>query len=85
MKHVCLVTAFALLMLLSFAQDKGNRDLQKRIHETHPENAVHWIYKDMTAGFREARRNGRSLFITFHCVPCKDCMGCGGEVASGSG
>ncbi|MEC8554729.1 MAG: Trx7/PDZ domain-containing (seleno)protein [Planctomycetota bacterium] len=48
------------------------------------EKADHWIYNDIEAGFAEAKKTGKPLFITFGCVPCIDCLGFDGEVADGN-
>lgn len=34
--------------------------------------AAHWIYEDLEAARREAKRTGKPLLVLFRCVPC-DC------------
>ena len=58
--------------------------LKKRLKDLNGQNADHWIYNDISAGFAEAKRTGRPLFLTFRCVPCVDCLGFDGEVADGN-
>lgn len=83
LKQLLLVAVVVVTLPVS-AEDKGDRELQKRIQDAHAENADHWIYNDIAAGFKKAKQTGKPLFVTFRCVPCKDCMGFDGEVASGS-
>lgn len=75
-----MIALAAILATSAFADD----GLRERIKDEHAKEADHWIYNDIAAGFREAKRTGKPLFVTFRCVPCKDCMGFDGEVASGS-
>lgn len=58
--------------------------LRERIQDEHAVGADGWIYNDIARGFEEARRTGKPLFVTFRCVPCKDCEGFDAEVAKGS-
>lgn len=76
------VLLVALYMLMAPAMSDDG--LKERIEDDHAKGADHWIYNDIAAGFEEARRTEKPLFITFRCVPCQDCMGFDGEVASGS-
>jgi serine protease Do len=43
-----------------------------------------WVYNDIEAARKEARRTGKPMFVTFRCVPCKACAGFDAEVANGS-
>lgn len=43
-----------------------------------------WIYNDLTAARAEALADNKPLFVTFRCVPCKDCAAFDAEVANGS-
>ena len=61
--------------------DEGLRD---RIKDEHVRPGGHWIYNDIAEGFRQAKKTGKPLFVTFRCVPCEKCNGFDGEVASGS-
>lgn len=33
-----------------------------------------WLYNDLEAGLREARRTGRPLLVTLRCIPCEECV-----------
>ncbi|MDQ3329107.1 MAG: PDZ domain-containing protein [Planctomycetota bacterium] len=62
----------------------GEPELRDKLQDEHAVGADGWIYNDIAQGFAEAKRTGRPLFVTFRCVPCKDCEGFDAEVAKGS-
>lgn len=33
-----------------------------------------WLYNDLNAGVREARRSGKPLLVTLRCIPCEECV-----------
>ena len=33
-----------------------------------------WLYNDLQAGVREARRTGKPLLVTLRCIPCEECV-----------
>lgn len=33
-----------------------------------------WLYNDLNAGVREARRTGKPLLVTLRCIPCEECV-----------
>ena len=68
----------------SYAVADDPEALKKRLKDLNGQKADHWIYNDISAGFSEAKRTGKPLFITFRCVPCVDCLGFDGEVADGN-
>ena len=57
--------------------------LREVISDRNAELSDLWIYNDLASAFAEARRSGRPLFVTFRCVPCKDCKSFDAEVAAG--
>ena len=67
---------------LSLADD--STALKKRLEDLNAEEANHWIYNNIPAGFAKAKETGKPLFITFRCVPCIDCLGFDAEVADGN-
>lgn len=80
-------TILASFIFFSICLDQSNADdkaLRKRLEDLNAEKADHWIYNDIEAGFAEAKKTGKPLFITFRCVPCIDCLGFDGEVADGN-
>ncbi|MFK7738318.1 MAG: Trx7/PDZ domain-containing (seleno)protein [Pirellulaceae bacterium] len=75
------LSLFCLMTCLAAGDDLA---LKKRLNDLNAEQANHWIYNDIPAGFEEADRTGKPLFITFRCVPCVDCLGFDAEVADGN-
>lgn len=75
------LTLFCLLTCLASGDDEA---LKKRLNDLNAEEANHWIYNDIPAGFKEANRTGKPLLITFRCVPCIECLGFDAEVADGN-
>jgi hypothetical protein len=43
-----------------------------------------WVYNDITDALADAKRENKPLFVTFRCIPCKDCKAFDAEVAQGS-
>ncbi|HIK93191.1 MAG TPA: PDZ domain-containing protein [Planctomycetes bacterium] len=76
--------SFVLILAVCSSVCQADDDLKERIKDEHARDADHWIYNDIAAGFREAKRTGKPLFVTFRCVPCQDCLSFDGEVASGN-
>jgi hypothetical protein len=78
----------AALLLNSLANSirarAADADLRERIKDEHVLGADHWIYNDLDKAKAEARRLNKPLFVTFRCVPCKNCSGFDAEVAKGS-
>ncbi len=72
------------LSLLFAAASAEEPSLRERIKDEHAVGADGWVYNDIAAGFAEASRTGKPLFVTFRCVPCKNCEGFDAEVAQGS-
>src|SRR5690606_25449780 len=81
---VVLVAALVTLGGLSDAVAEEVPTLREAIQDQHAIGADGWIYNDIERGFTEAKRTGKPLFVTFRCVPCKDCEGFDAEVAKGS-
>jgi hypothetical protein len=49
-------------------------ELKQRLQDKHVEGQSQWIYNDLAAGFAAATKSDKPLFVTFRCVPCRDCM-----------
>jgi serine protease Do len=67
------ILAVALLVantIQVFAQDRATKVRNDR--QELKDSRV-WIYNDLTAGFQEARRSGKPLFVTIRCIPCEAC------------
>jgi hypothetical protein len=58
--------------------------LRDALRDEHATGTEAWIYNDIARGLAEAKRTGKPLFVTFRCVPCKNCEGFDAEVAKGS-
>ncbi len=52
------------------AQDRATKVLNDR--EQLKDSEI-WIYNDLAAGFKEAQRTGKPLFVTIRCIPCEAC------------
>jgi serine protease Do len=56
-------------------------ELKERLKDLHAEGQAQWIYNDISAGMAAAKKENKPLFVTFRCVPCRDCMEFDGLVA----
>ncbi|MEW4487848.1 Trx7/PDZ domain-containing (seleno)protein [Thalassoglobus sp. JC818] len=82
----CLAMAASLCLVasVSVAED-GVPDLLDRINDEHARNVVDlWTYNDIASAREEAQKEDKPIFVTFRCVPCRDCAGFDAEVAQGS-
>jgi hypothetical protein len=59
-------------------------DLRERLKDANGVQTDVWVYNDIPAAMTEARRTGKPLFVTFRCVPCRDCAAFDADVANGS-
>ena len=55
-----------------------------RLNDQHARGQNQWIYNDFQKAFAEAKRTGKPIFVTFRCVPCKECKAFDAEVAKDS-
>ena len=81
------VTLIGLTLLLGTsvrAVDQTKEELQKAINDLHVQGADFWIYNDLPAAIAQAKKFNKPIFVTFRCVPCKNCAGFDAEVAKGS-
>ena len=58
--------------------------LMDRLNDEHARGQDQWIYNDFQKAVTEAKKTGKPLFVTFRCVPCKDCKAFDAEVAKGN-
>jgi hypothetical protein len=79
-------SALALLIVLSAPLNAADKtaELKSALKDQHGLEADWWIYNDIALARVEARRENKPLFVTFRCVPCKDCKAFDAEVATGS-
>ena len=74
---------FLALALVASAQ-ADDKQLKQRLQDEHAEGADHWVYNDIEAARRIAIAQNKPMFVTFRCVPCRDCKSFDAEVAGGS-
>ena len=80
-RQVTLVFLVNLLVLGSGAYAlESPQGLKERLQDEHASGADLWIYNDIGQAREEARRQNKPMFVTFRCVPCKDCSGFDAEV-----
>lgn len=58
--------------------------LRETIKDENAKGADLWIYNDIAKARAEAKKQNKPLFVTFRCVPCKDCAAFDAEVAKGN-
>ncbi|HEY0982789.1 Trx7/PDZ domain-containing (seleno)protein [Schlesneria sp.] len=76
-----IATAVVGSMIATGDADDG---LKARLKDTNASLTDIWVYNDIQQGMDEARRLNKPLFVTFRCVPCKDCAAFDADVASGN-
>ena len=59
-------------------------DLRQRLKDDNGIQTDLWVYNDIPSAMKEARRLNKPLFVTFRCVPCKDCAAFDADVANGN-
>ncbi|MDA1229563.1 MAG: Trx7/PDZ domain-containing (seleno)protein [Planctomycetota bacterium] len=59
-------------------------DLRERLKDENGLQTDLWVYNDIPSAMQEARRLNKPLFVTFRCVPCKDCAAFDADVANGN-
>lgn len=62
----------------------ADEDLRQRLKDANGEQADVWIYNDIPEAMNEAKKQGKPLFVTFRCVPCKACAAFDADVANGN-
>src|SRR5687767_4841996 len=59
-------------------------DLRERLKDANGVQTDLWVYNDIPKAMAEAKRLNKPLFVTFRCVPCKDCAAFDADVANGN-
>ncbi len=59
-------------------------DLKSTLQDLNVMGADFWVYNDLAAARARAAKENKPIFVTFRCVPCKNCAGFDAEVAKGS-
>ena len=60
------LSALAAAMLTASASTQEPETLREALGDVVGDG---WIYEDIDAGYREARRTGKPLLVAFRCVP----------------
>lgn len=82
MKTRCLSFAFLILFTASSrAEDEG---LRERLKDANGARTDVWVYNDIGQAREAAKQQNKPLFVTFRCVPCKDCAAFDADVANGN-
>jgi serine protease Do len=93
MRTTTLITASLALLALSFvaraepaapAPKQTIAQLQTAINDLHILGNDFWIYNDLPGAIAQAKAANKPIFVTFRCVPCKNCAGFDAEVAKGA-
>ncbi len=59
-------------------------DLRDRLKDSNGGLADWWVYNDISSAMVAANQQNKPLFVTFRCVPCKDCAAFDADVANGN-
>ncbi|WP_010587285.1 Trx7/PDZ domain-containing (seleno)protein [Schlesneria paludicola] len=73
-----------MLLLVIAGQAIAEDSLRTRLNDTHADQADVWVYNDLRQGMADAKKQNKPLFVTFRCVPCKDCAAFDADVANGN-
>ncbi len=63
---------------------RAEDDLRERLKDTNGARTDLWVYNDIGQAMTEAKKLNKPLFVTFRCVPCKDCAAFDADVANGN-
>lgn len=73
-----------ILLLFTLAVHADEKSLRQRLQDEHALGEEHWLYNDIEAARAMAIAKNKPIFVTFRCVPCRDCKSFDAEVAGGS-
>ncbi|RMG36133.1 MAG: PDZ domain-containing protein [Planctomycetota bacterium] len=79
--------AFGLLSVLCLSVGSiasADERLRARLNDVNGVRSDVWIYNDIATAIAKARKVNKPLFVTFRCVPCKDCAAFDADVANGN-
>jgi hypothetical protein len=80
----CRRTLLALLFFAAGPAIAADPALRETLKDEHAFGEDWWVYNDIAEAREQARRENKPLFVTFRCVPCKDCAAFDAEVARGA-
>ncbi len=75
---------YVLTVSLCAVTGVGDESLRERLKDENGVRTDLWVYNDIAAGIAEAKKQNKPLFVTFRCVPCKDCAAFDADVANGN-
>ena len=58
--------------------------LRERLKDANGVRTDLWVYNDIQQARTEAKKSNKPIFVTFRCVPCKDCAAFDADVANGN-
>ena len=58
--------------------------LRERLKDANGVRTDLWVYNDIQQAMTEAKKSNKPIFVTFRCVPCKDCAAFDADVANGN-
>lgn len=79
--RIAMIVLLALSGRIARADDD---ELRERIDDKNGVRTDVWVYNDISEARDTARKENKPVFVTFRCVPCKDCAAFDAEVANGS-
>ena len=82
MRRRCTFAAF--LFLAAGPVLAADPALRETLKDEHAFGEDWWVYNDIAQAREQARRENKPLFVTFRCIPCKDCAAFDAEVAKGN-
>ncbi len=66
------------------SQSVADDGLRERLKDANGVRTDLWVYNDIQQALAEAKKLNKPLFVTFRCVPCKDCAAFDADVANGN-
>jgi serine protease Do len=72
------------LIVLCGTYGRADEGLRERLKDANGARTDVWVYNDIRQAMDEAKRQNKPLFVTFRCIPCKDCAAFDADVANGN-
>ncbi len=72
------------LFLVSCVNVFADDGLRERLKDANGTRSDVWVYNDIRQAMDVAKQQNKPLFVTFRCVPCKDCAAFDADVANGN-
>jgi serine protease Do len=74
----------AILFLAASTILHADDSLRERLKDANGKRSDVWVYNDIRQAMDVAKQQNKPLFVTFRCVPCKDCAAFDADVANGN-